>query len=95
MNDIISKKLNALHNIFNSYEIYKGGYKSVLEIEINNLKNKLSAEDSNNLLAGMQSYKNYIFNVLAQTRRVFIKLNENETQEMSFEDIDKIFEDLE
>ena len=34
MKNIVSKKLNALNNIFNSYEIYKGNYKSLLEIEI-------------------------------------------------------------
>ena len=76
MNNIVAKKLNALQNIFNSYEIYKGNYKSLLETEISNLKGKLSEEDYNNLVAGFQTYKQYIFNVLASTRRVFIKLSE-------------------
>lgn len=95
MNNIISKKLNALQNIFNSYEIYKGNYKSMLEIEINNLKGKLSEEDYNNLVAGYQTYKQYIFNVLASTRRVFIKLSEEEQRQADFSNLDNIFEDLE
>lgn len=95
MNNIISKKLNALQNIFNSYEIYKGNYKSMLEIEINNLKGKLSEEDYNNLVAGFQTYKQYIFNVLASTRRVFIKLSEEEQKQADFSNLDNLFEDLE
>ncbi len=95
MNNIISKKLNALQNIFNSYEIYKGNYKSLLEIEINNLKSKLSEEDYNNLVSGFQTYKQYIFNVLACTRRVFIKLSEEEQKQSDFSNLDNIFEDLE
>ena len=84
MNNIVAKKLNALQNIFNSYEIYKGNYKSLLEIEINNLKGKLSEEDYNNLVAGFQTYKQFIFNVLANTRRVFIKLSEEEQTQTDF-----------
>lgn len=95
MNNIISKKLNALQNIFNSYEIYKGNYKSLLEIEINNLKSKISEEDYNNLVAGFQTYKQYIFNVFACTRRVFIKLSEEEQKQSDFSNLDNIFEDLE
>lgn len=95
MNNIISKKLNALQNIFNSYEIYKGNYKSMLEIEINNLKGKLSEEDYNNLVAGFQTYKQYVFNVLASTRRVFIKLSEEEQKTSRFSNLDNLFEDLE
>ena len=94
MNNIVGKKLNALHNIFNSYEIYKGNYKSLLEIEINNLKGKISEEDYNNLVCGFQTYKLFIFNVLANTQRVFIKLSKEE-KDLSFADIDKMFEDLE
>ncbi len=94
MNNIVAKKLNALQNIFNSYEIYKGNYKSMLEIEINNLKGKLSEEDYNNLVAGFQTYKQYIFNVLASTRRVFIKLSEEEQKQVDFSSLDNIFEDL-
>lgn len=95
MNNIVAKKLNALQNIFNSYEIYKGNYKSLLEIEINNLKGKLSEEDYNNLVAGFQTYKQYIFNVLASTRRVFIKLSEEEQKQVDFSNLDNLFEDLE
>ncbi len=95
MNSIISKKYNALQNIFNSYEIYKGNYKSMLETEINNLKGKLSEEDYNNLVAGFQTYKQYIFNVLASTRRVFIKLSEEEQKQADFSNLDNLFEDLE
>lgn len=94
MNNIVGKKLNALHNIFNSYEIYKGNYKSLLEIEINNLKGKISEEDYNNLVSGFQTYKQFIFNVLANTQRVFIKLSKEE-KDLSFAEIDKMFEDLE
>lgn len=95
MNNIVAKKLNALQNIFNSYEIYKGNYKSLLETEINNLKGKLSEEDYNNLVAGFQTYKQYIFNVLASTRRVFIKLSEEEQKQADFSNLDNLFEDLE
>ena len=94
MNNIVAKKLNALQNIFNSYEIYKGNYKSLLETEISNLKGKLSEEDYNNLVAGVQTYKQYIFNVLASTRRVFIKLSEEEQKQVDFSSLDNIFEDL-
>ncbi len=94
MNNIVAKKLNALQNIFNSYEIYKGNYKSLLETEISNLKGKLSEEDYNNLVAGFQTYKQYIFNVLASTRRVFIKLSEEEQKQVDFSSLDNIFEDL-
>ena len=94
MNNIVAKKLNALQNIFNSYEIYKGNYKSLLETEISNLKGKLSEEDYNNLVAGFQTYKQYIFNVLASTRRVFIKLREEEQKQVDFSSLDNIFEDL-
>lgn len=94
MKNIVSKKLNALNNIFNSYEIYKGNYKSLLEIEISKLKDKISEEDYNNLVSSFQTYKQYIFNILANTRRIFIKLSEDE-QNINFEDLDKLFEDLE
>lgn len=93
MNNIVAKKLNALQNIFNSYEIYKGNYKSLLETEISNLKGKLSEEDYNNLVAGFQTYKQYVFNVLASTRRVFIKLSEEE-QQTDFSNLDNLFADL-
>lgn len=95
MNTIVSKKLLALQNIFNSYEIYKGNYKSMLEIEINKLKDKLTEEDYNKLVSGFQIYKNYIFNALANTRRVFIKLSEDEQKQNDFSDLDKLFEDFE
>lgn len=95
MNTIVSKKLLALQNIFNSYEIYKGNYKSMLEIEINKLKDKLTEEDYNNLVSGFQTYKNYVFMALANTRRVFIKLSEDEQKQNDFSDLDKLFEDLE
>lgn len=93
MNNIVAKKLNALQNIFNSYEIYKGNYKSLLETEISNLKGKLSEEDYNNLVACFQTYKQYVFNVLASTRRVFIKLSEEE-QQADFSNLDNLFADL-
>lgn len=95
MNTITSKKLLALQNIFNSYEIYKGNYKSMLELEINSLKGKLSEEDYNRLVSGFQTYKNYIFTALANTRRVFIKLSEDEQKQNDFSDLDKLFEDFE
>lgn len=85
MNNIIVKKINALNNIFNSYEIYKGNYKSLLETEINNLKGKINEEYYNSLVAGFQTYKQYIFNVLASTRRVFIKLREEEQKQIDFQ----------
>lgn len=95
MNTITSKKLLALQNIFNSYEIYKGNYKSMLELEINSLKSKLSEEDYNKLVSGFETYKNYIFTALANTRRVFIKLSKEEQKQNDFSDLDKMFECLE
>ena len=95
MNTIVSKKLLALQNIFNSYEIYKVNYKSMLEIEINKLKDKITEEDYNNLVSGFQTYKQYIFTALANTRRVFIKLSKEEQKQNYFSDLDKLFEDFE
>lgn len=89
MRNIVSKKMFALQNIFNSYEIYKGDKKCMLGIEINKLKDKLSEEDYNNLVSSFQAYKQYIFYALASTRRVYIKLSEEEQKEY---DIDKMFE---
>ena len=94
MNFVVSKKFNALKNIFQSYENYKGNKKSELEIEINKLKNKISEENYNHLVSSFETYKSYVFNVIANTRRVFIKLTEAE-QNINFDDLDGLFDDLE
>lgn len=95
MNDIRERKLNAFNEIFNAYEIYKGGYKSKLETEITNLKNKLSKEEHTTLYNAFEDYKAYVFNILARSQRVFVKLNENNKQNANYEDLNDLFAPLE
>ena len=93
MSIIVNKKFDALKNIFYSYENYKGTTKSKLETEIENLKAKLTQEEYTRLIAGFKDYSNYIFNALANTQRVFIKLD-NKPREINFDELNQLFEDV-
>ena len=90
MNDTTKMKLNELHKIYDNYEIYKGPIKSKLEKELLNIKNKISEEEFNNLMLAYNSYKNYLISIFAETNKVFVKIE----KENSFKDIDKLLEPL-
>ncbi len=94
-NKLIYKKFLTLKNVLYSYEIYKGGFKSLLEKEIDKLKLKLSEEEYNNLQTAFNDYQEYIINIFANTRRVFVKLEDTKKlQQVNFDDLNNIFEDI-
>lgn len=76
------------------FESYNGNEKSALELEINSLQEKLNKEDYNKLVNGFENYKNYIFCMLARTKRVYIRLSDKEREHNDFSDIEKLFEGL-
>lgn len=94
MNNIAEKKFVALKNLLNSYSSYKGGFHSMLEPVINNLKDKLSATDYVELKTAYERYTNDLLSIIANTKRVFIRLDDN-LKTINFADFDNIFEDLE
>lgn len=89
-NSIIEKKLKALKYIVRSYELYKGSKKSLLEQEIRSLKTKLSFEDHESLKNAFEDYINYLLNILANTQRVFVRIQQN--TEIP-DDIESLFDD--
>lgn len=86
MNDIISKKFNALKNILNDYENYKGE-KSHFEFTIMSLKNKLGELEFAKLYNSFEKYQNYIISAFANTPLVRVKVEQD--------NLDKIFAELE
>lgn len=93
MNNIVEKKLETLKSILNSYATYKGGFRSALEPVIKKLKDKLSATDYAELQTAYEHYTNDILTIIANTRRVFVRLDS--IKEIDLTDLDNIFEDLE
>ena len=82
MNDITLKKLEALNEVVNAYEVYRGGKKSRLEEEINNLEFKLDETELNNLKVALQNYKKYFLNIMANSRRVHISFKTPEITDL-------------
>lgn len=93
MNNIVEKKLETLKSILNSYASYKGGFRSVLEPVINKLKEKLNPTDYAELKTAYERYTDDLLTIIANTRRVFVRLDEN-IKTVNFADFDNIFEDL-
>ena len=92
---IVYKKYLALRNILHSYKIYKGGLLSPLEKEIRNIKNKITDEEYSKITKAFGDYEEYILNIFANTRRVFIKLeNSKDIKDANFEDLSNVFADL-
>ena len=75
MNEVRQKKLEALNEIVNAYEIYRGGLRSRLEQEINNLECKLDEEQFTNLKIAFEHYRNYFVMIMADSRRVHVNFN--------------------
>lgn len=88
-------KFLALKSILNSYEIYKGGLKSRLEICIKKLQSKLGKEDYTELEQSYKDYIEYLVNIFANTRNVFVKLKDTRSDIVDFEDVEDLFKDLE
>lgn len=92
---IAYKKYLALRNILHSYKIYKGGLLSPLEKEIRLIKDKITSEEYTRITKAFEDYEEYMLNIIANTRRVFIKLeNGKEIQDANFDDLSNVFADL-
>ena len=86
MNNLKQRKIEELKQIYNSYEDYAG--KSNLEKEIKAVSSKLTKEDAEKLKISFEQFKNHIFNLLANSRRVYVDFKESKIHEFD----DSIFE---
>ena len=93
-NNVISKKIIAFNNIFDSYQTYNGDNDFILDNNLKELKDKLNNEEFLDLLNTFDTYKQYIFYILAKTQRVFVKFNEKEIT-IDFSDLDNLFFSIE
>lgn len=87
MKNLKQRKIEELKQIFNSYEDYAG--KSNLEKEIKAVSSKLTKEDAEKLSISFEQFKNHIFNLLANSRRVYVDFKKSKLEE-----IDDIFKEL-
>lgn len=94
MSKITDKKLSALHNIIKSYGLYKGKTTSKLEQEIDKLCGKIPHEDYNRLEQAFKDYQDYILSILANTKRVFVRID-TDIENVNFDNLENLFEDIE
>lgn len=92
-NNITNRKIDTLHKIYKNYQEYKGKSKSKLEKELENLKQKLTEKEYNNLMTAFNSYKNYLINIFAYTAKVRVIFDEEQDNLLELEDLET-FEDL-
>lgn len=93
MKEFEIKKQQALKDIIRSFLNYKGSFKSSLEIKIENLKDKITIYDYDDLKNAFDDYINYLTTILACTRRLFVDFNVD-YYEINVEDTKHLFEDI-
>ena len=76
-NKLIQAKLNAMKDIINGYNLYKGN-KSELEKQFKSLRCKLTEEDFDKFKLAIEEYFDRVLNVLANSRRIYVKFDEKQ-----------------
>ncbi len=91
LNNVVTKKSEELHKIYNNYLAYKGRTKSKIENELFKIKDKLSEEEYDQILEAVKDYENYIINIFANTRKIRVKFeDENNLFKLNIEDIEEL-----
>ena len=78
LSNIVIKKNEELHKIYNNYLAYKGRTKSKIETELEKIKNKLTKEEYQQILEAAKDYENYIINIFANTRKIRVKFEDED-----------------
>lgn len=85
MKKIVERKFNALKNVVKQYREYKGHDDSLFEKELKKVKNKLTSDEYEMLVVLSKKIVDDTCHILSQTRKVFIRLEE---------DLDGFFDNL-
>ncbi len=92
MSNIADRKLDALKSIIYSYNSYCGGISNAITKKIYALQDKLNKEDFEDLLNASKKHTDDILKILSNTKKVFVKLEDINT---NIDVFDKLFEDIE
>lgn len=91
MRKMTDRKFVALLSLLNSYYVYKGGFNSPLEIKLHDIKDLIGEEKFADLTKAVEAYKKSIVNVIANSRKVFVNLDEIDVNQFDFKEIENMF----
>lgn len=93
MNELEQKKFNTLKNILKSYDNYSGT-RERYEKRLHKLENKLKQKSFDKLVGILEMFADYVCEVLAKTKRVFVKIDKD-SQTLDNDEIDEMFKEFE
>ena len=87
MNGVVYKKYLELKNIIKTYNDYKNGCIDIFDINIKKVKTKLTEKELKILRQAYEESINNVLTILANTKRVFVKLEKNNIADINFENL--------